>query len=130
MKIEISSFKDLGDKEKERVILSVNEDTELGDYIISVSVYNSNDTISSSIKNNYWLPNQKVKVGDLIVIYTKKGVKKKVDNEDGSTSYFYYWNLPDTLQSIKDSTVVLFETSWAYKKVKPEIKKADEYIEE
>ncbi len=129
MKIEISSFKDLGDKEKERVILYVKEDTELGDFILSTSVSNPNNTISSSITNIYWLPNQKVKAGDLVIVYTKKGTKKKIDNEDGSSSYFYYWGITNTLQSIKDVTAVLFETQWQNKKVEEEPKKADEYIE-
>ena len=59
-----------------------------------------------------------------------KGKQGKIENKDGSTSYFCYWDLKDTLSAKDDTTVVLFETTWTNKKVKTEIIKADEYIEE
>lgn len=130
MKVEITSYKNLGDKDKERIILTVKENVELGNYIIATTTVNNDDTISASITNVYWLPNQKVKAGDLVVIYTKTGAKKKIENEDGSTSYFFYWSLSDSLLSLQNSTVVLFETTWTNKEVKKSIVKADEYIEQ
>lgn len=129
MKIEITSYKDLGDKDKERIILTVKEKIELGNCIIATTTVNDNDTISADITNVYWLPNQEVKVGDLVVIYTKSGAKRKIENEDGSTSYFFYWGLPNPLMSLKNSTVVLFETTWTNKEIKKSVVKADEYIE-
>lgn len=128
MKIEILEYKDLGDKERERVVLNVKEDTDVGTYIISTTTVNPDNSISASISNIYWLPNQKVKAGDWVIIYTKGGTKKKLDNEDGSSSYFYYWNLPNTLLSLENSTVVLFETIWNNKAIVKVAKKADEYI--
>ena len=129
MKIEIQSYKDLGDKEKERVVLSVKEDAELGVYILSTTVSNPDDTISASIKNIFWLPNQKVKAGDLVIVYTKSGSKQVIENEDGSSSYFFYWGLTESLMSLENSTVVLFETTWINKKIQKSIVKADEYVE-
>lgn len=130
MNIEIVSVKDAGNHDKERVVLNVVKDTDLGDYIIATSTANPDNTISPLIKNVYWLPNQSVKAGDLVVVYTKKGKQGKIENKDGSTSYFCYWDLKDTLSAKDDTTVVLFETTWTNKKVKTEIIKADEYIEE
>lgn len=128
MKIEILEYKDLGDKERERVVLNVKEDTDVGTYIISTTTVNPDNSISARIGNVYWLPNQEVKAGDRVIIYTKNGTKKKIENEDGSSSYFYYWNLPDTLLSLANSTVVIFETIWNNKAIVKVAKKADEYI--
>lgn len=130
MNIEIVSVKDVGNNDKERIVLNVVKDTDLGDYIIATSSANPDNTISPLIKNVYWLPNQSVKAGDLVVVYRKKGKQGKIENKDGSTSYFCYWDLKETLSSKDDTTVVLFETTWTNKKVKTEIIKADEYIEE
>lgn len=130
MNIEILSVKDAGNKEKERVVLNVVKDADLGDFIIATSVATSDDTISPNLKNIYWLPNKSVKAGDLVVVYTKKGKQRKIENKDGSTSYFCYWDLADSLASNDAATVVLFEATWTNKRVKAEVIKADEYIEE
>lgn len=130
MNIEIVSIKDVGNTDKERVILNVVKDADLGDYIIATSTSNSDKTISPLIKNVYWLPNKSVKAGDLVIVYTKKGKQGKIENKDGSISYFCYWDLKETLSVNDNATVVLFETSWTNKIVKPEVVKADEYIEE
>lgn len=115
MKIVIDYIKDFGDKEKERVVFRINQPTNLGLYVIAESVKVGDTSISSFIKNVYWLPDQELKTGDLVVLYTKKGEKRSVLNEDGSTTYFYYWGLGDTLSSEDKSCVVLFETSWMFK---------------
>lgn len=130
MNIEIVSIKDSGNLDKERVILNVVKDTDLGDYIIATSKSNSDSTISPMIKNVYWLPNMNVKAGDLVVVYTKNGKQGKIENKDGSVSYFCYWDLKESLSANDNTTVVLFETRWTNKRVKPEVVKADEYIEE
>ena len=120
MKIEIDYIKDTNDSEKERVVFKVNQPTNLGDYIIAESVQVGESAISSEIKNSYWLPDQKLKIGDLVVLYTKSGEKRSVLNEDGSTTYFYYWGLPKS--SLQEKTcIVLFETSWMFKAV-PNVK--------
>lgn len=115
MKIVIDYIKDFGDKEKERVVFRVSQPTNLGLYVVAESAKVGEASISSLIKNVYWLPDQELKTGDLVVLYTKEGVKRSVLNEDGTTTYFYYWGLGDTLSSDNKSCVVLFETSWMFK---------------
>ncbi len=115
MKIEIDYIKDTNDSEKERVVFKVNQPTNLGGYVIAESVQVGESAISSEIKNPYWLPDQELKIGDLVVLYTKKGEKRSVLNKDGSTTYFYYWGLNKPLSSEEKTCVVLFETSWMFK---------------
>lgn len=115
MKIEIKYIKDFGDPEKERVVFKVNAPTNIGLYVVAESVKVNDNAISSEIKNQYWLPDQELKIGDLVVLYTKKGERKSVLNKDGSTTYFFYWGLENPLSSVEKSCVVLFETSWTFK---------------
>lgn len=117
MKIEIDYIKDANDSEKERVVLKVNQPTNLGGYIIAESIQVGENAISSEIKNSYWLPDQELKIGDLVVLYTKKGEKSSVLNKDGSTTYFYYLGLNNPLFSEEKTGVILFETSWMFKSI-------------
>lgn len=78
-----------------------------------------NETFSSKIANIFWLPNQKVQKGDKVVIDTKKGVSYFYNNEDKTTSYFFYYLGQDKpLNSNSDNTcVVVFHTSWMVERV-------------
>lgn len=119
MKVEIKYIKDFGDPEKERVVFKVNAPTNIGLYVVAESVKVNDNAISSEIKNQYWFPDQNLGIGDLVVLYTKKGEKKSVLNKDGSTTYFFYWGLEKPLSSVDKSCVVLFETSWMFKEASP-----------
>jgi len=127
MKIKLVEIKDPGNKDKERIILKVLNETDLGNYLIAVSTEETDQTISTDLRNVKWLDDQPLKVGDLVVIYTKSGNKGKIENSDGSVSYFYYWSLEEPLGNINDAGVLLFETSWNFIKAIPSKIKADEY---
>lgn len=127
MKIKLVEIKDPGNKDKERIILKVLNETDLGNYLIVVSTEETDQTISTDLRNVKWLDDQPLKVGDLVVIYTKSGNKGKIENSDGSVSYFYYWSLEEPIGDVKDAGVLLFETSWSFIKAIPTKVKADEY---
>ena len=130
MDLQFFIVRDPGDKEKERVVLKVMKNTELGNYLIATATENDdNKTISSSLSNVLWLPDQKLKAGDLVVIYTYSNKKGKTNNIDGSTSYFYTWGLKKPVGDNKRNTIVLFETDWCYRRVFPEEVKVDELLE-
>ena len=97
MKIKLVEIKDPGNKDKERVILKVLNETDLGGYMIAVSVEESDQTVSTDLRNVMWLEDQPLKIGDLVVVYTKSGTNGKIVNSDGSTSYFFYWSLSDPI---------------------------------
>ena len=130
MKVEIKYIRDFGDPEKERVVFKVNAPTNIGLYVVAESVKVNDNVISSEIKNQYWFPDQHLKIGDLVVLYTKKGEKKSVLNKDGSTTYFFYWGLENPLSSVEKSCVVLFETSWMFKEAFPSTADNDETKEQ
>ena len=68
MDLEILYIKDNGTLDKERVVLLVKEDCDLGHYILATSHMNAEgETFSSKIANTFWLPDQKVQKGDKVV---------------------------------------------------------------
>lgn len=42
----------------------------------------------------YWFVNTVVSAGDLVVLYTKDGIRRSKDRANGSMSHFSYWSLP------------------------------------
>ena len=82
MILSIEYIKDAGTLEKERIVFQVNEDGQLGKYMISESNTLGESRFSSLIKNTFWFPDQEIKAGDKVVLYTKSGNKNVVQNED------------------------------------------------
>ena len=97
MKIKFDSIKDAGSLEKERIIFKVLEPTNIGRYLVAKSTRVTDETFSSDIKDIKWFPDQDMKEGDLVVLYTKKGPKGNAINSDNSTTYFFYWGLDPPL---------------------------------
>ena len=112
MKIIFDSIKDAGSLEKERIIFKVIEPTNIGCYLAAESVRINDNTFSAKIQNVFWFPDQEMREGDLVVLYTKSGTKANTINSDNSTTYFFYWGLNRPHTDIEKSTIVILEASW------------------
>lgn len=113
MDIVVDYIRDAGDIDNERIVFKVTKDTQLGKFLIAESSELDNSRFSASLKNVYWFPDQDLKVGDVVILYTKKGGRNVIDNEDGSKSYFYYWNLEEShLKGTNPCIVILNAASW------------------
>ena len=108
MRVNIKYIRNLGRKDNERVILEVTEQDDIGHYILARSSYTSDKAVSSKLQDIYWLPDQKVQPGDLVVVYTKSGYGRSKQNKDGSSSHFLYWGIDDPIWDEEDSVPVLF----------------------
>ena len=117
MNIEIDNIKDSGNFDKERTLFKVTQVCNLGKYLIAKSQELTDDSFSSKLQDIYWFPDQDLKIGDLVVLYTKTGVNGNIKNDDCSNTYFYYWGLNSPLSDINKSCVVLLEASWKVKSV-------------
>jgi hypothetical protein len=116
MKLEITSYSDAGNSGKERLILKALSDVDIGDYIIFCShVSNSGGPVAGR-KTAYWFPDEKLKTGDLLALYTKKGADSKKKISGDRTAHFYYWGLETTIWGGSGNVAVLLLTSdWASK---------------
>jgi hypothetical protein len=93
MNLEIVEVESAGDLERERVVLRATSDVDVGRFAILSSRRTSDGHIAGgNIQSAYWIPDKKIKTGDLVIIYTKVG-SSSVKTSEGSTSYFFYWGL-------------------------------------
>jgi hypothetical protein len=95
MNVKFKAIRDSGDFQKERIIFSVSDDAEIGSYLALITELASDGSPYSGHHVSYWFPDQKLKAGDLVVLYTKDGVAKSLSNKDGSSSHFFYWGLDE-----------------------------------
>jgi hypothetical protein len=117
MKLEIRFVKDHGDLKNERIVLKTLGDINVGTYMISDTTYHSDESISNELRHVFWIPDKDVKQGDLIVVYTKSGKNKTVENESGNSTHFFYWGLERTIWNKNGDAAVLFSLSdWSFKK--------------
>lgn len=112
MNLVIDYIRDAGNLDKERIVFKVEGDTQIGSYLIAETHLMENARFSSKIQNVYWFPDMALKVGDRVILYTKKGESNMSINEDGTTNYFFYWNLEKSHLKSDNPCVVLLNASW------------------
>ncbi|MRS89143.1 hypothetical protein GJV04_03690 [Enterobacteriaceae bacterium RIT714] len=111
MKFKINGLREPGNLEKERAVIEILEDGNVGTLIVASTRQQGEGSVSSEIKNSYWIPDQDVQKGDLIIIYTKAGKKNNRVTPTNSTSYFFYIGLEAPQYNEADETVVVFDIS-------------------
>ena len=118
MEIEIVGVADAGDLEKERLALKIVKSCDLGYFLVLDGLRLENGEVSTRVRQPYWFPDKKVKVGDRILLYTKKGVgPKQRTGDDGSTTYCFYRQLESTVWNRGGNTVlVLSLLEWISKR--------------
>ena len=114
MKLQIVRIVDRGVPNKERLHLSVLQDVNLSFYVVLHSRYATPQTISSGHLLAYWFPNQQVRTGDQVVLLSGPGTNTSRKEPGGTTTYFYYWGLKDSLWGqFEDCAVVVEALSWS-----------------
>ncbi len=116
MKLKISGIKNAGNLEKERIILQVLEDDDVGRYAIFKSK-KIETKVSSRVLETFWFQDQLVKKDDLVVVYTKAGIYKSIKHLKGTTfSHFFYWDKENPIwtNSQDDVAVLLNVSEWDY----------------
>lgn len=115
MNVEIKSFADAGDYQKERLVIAIRKDTDIGDFAVLCSPV-SDGSPTSGGKSAYWFPDRDVKAGDLVVLYTKRGKPRAKDIGEGRTAYFFYWAQENAIWgSAGNAAVVLAVDDFIYK---------------
>lgn len=115
MKFKIKGIREPGNLDKERVVIEILEDGNVGTLIITSTSIQTENSVSPKIKNPYWVPDQDVKKGDLIVVYTKSGKKNTRVNEDNTSSYFFYIGIEEAVYGDSKNTPVVFDIgNWQF----------------
>jgi hypothetical protein len=121
MTIEIKYVKDAGNIQKERLVLKVTSDDEIGNYVTFDTTYLDDGKISNEMRHSFWFPDRKVKENDLVILYTRDGKDSKLENKNGTTSHFFYMGLGNNIWNKDGDSAVLMEIkSWKQKIIKSE----------
>ncbi|MCU7496101.1 MAG: hypothetical protein HF314_17535 [Ignavibacteria bacterium] len=116
MDLKISKVQKVGKENSEFVRLSVENDCELGEYLIADSTYTNPGQISNKLRHVYWFPDQKVKKGDTVFLVTGKGTNSIKEN-GSNTIYQFHWNLNEGVWNDDGDVAVLFhEKEWEFTK--------------
>lgn len=111
MKVEIVKIIDRGVAKDERLWLKVLQDTDMSFYVVFDTTYTSENTISNLQRHAYWFETLRVKSGDNVVLYTRKGKYNTKQNADGTTSHFLYWGLDRSIWNNTGDCAVVFEVN-------------------
>lgn len=115
MKIEIKSIADKGNYQKERLVLRVMADTDIGDYLVIQSGF-YNEEVSIGTYQTFWFPYKPVSTGDLVILYTKSGKENQKELKRSKVAHFFYWGLDSSIWNRKDrAPVLLHAPEWISK---------------
>jgi hypothetical protein len=107
MDVKLQKVLDIGIYDKERVVIKVERDIDIGRFGIFKTNVNLNE-LTNKVQNVYWFPDKLVKAGDMVVLYSKLGITSEIKNTDGSTTHFYYWGMTSAIWSGPKNGTVLF----------------------
>lgn len=110
MNIKITSITDAGLAGRERVVMKVLRDTDVGLYAALRTGYRS-PSPTTGVTDAYWFPDKPVKRDDLVVLYTKSGSASEKKLASGATAHFFYWGVEQPLWTTADRAVVLLEVN-------------------
>jgi hypothetical protein len=112
MKLEIVGILERGVSGKERLHLRALADTTLSFFVVFATEYTpTRDGLNRFPTAVYWFPPKPVKAGDHVVLLTGMGADSERKNDDGTTSYFFYWNRPTAVWNQTGKCATLFEMS-------------------
>ena len=118
MKVKIRGVVDGKSLNDEMLVIDIIEDTDMGQYLVMDSTYQSDRTVSNKFRHIYWFPTQKVKKKDVVVLYTKHGNDSIAKKEDFNI-YFFYWNVGNCVwNNDGDCTVLLHCDELIHKSIK------------
>lgn len=115
MKLKISSFADVGQPEKERLIIRAESDADVGEYLVMATSISTDGNATAGFKLAYWFPDKEVKAGDLVVLYSKSGKQSEKQLTSGVTAHFFYWGLQKLpVWSSAKGAVLLLAAEWQF----------------
>ena len=106
MNLKLKSIADKGNQQKERLVIRVINDTDVGEFIVMRTGY-VDQSINIGVTHTYWFPDKSVKAGDLVVLYSRSGELKEKPLERGGTVHFFYWGANESLWDRPNIAAVL-----------------------
>ena len=111
MRLKFNNITDAGDIEKERVVFRAMANIDIGRYALLRTHPSEDGGATTDIIDVFWFPDQDVKSGDLVVLYSKVGEPRQKEIAKGSKAYFYYWGKSEAVWIDKEKVGVLLSIS-------------------
>lgn len=100
---------DRGLPNKESIAISVEEDTNLGQYGILVGLYQGDGLATPFVDHLFWFGDGLVRKGDWLFVHTGPGSPSKTSTTDGNRTIFsIYWGKRQTIFANTNIVPVLF----------------------
>ena len=114
MRLQLVRIADRGLPNRERVHLSVLQETNLSYYAVLLSRYITPSGVANGNLSAFWFPSQSVRPGDQVVLFSGPGTPSSRTEPNGSTTHFFYWGLPNSVWNVPAMCAVVVEVaSWA-----------------
>lgn len=114
MTFKITKIIDAGSIDKERIVLRAQSDTDVGSCLLLGGEAVGPDRVSSGdMPFAYWFEDKPVKAKDLVVLYTKSGQNREKENENGTTSHFFYVGRDESLWGSRLRPALINSEDWS-----------------
>ena len=97
MDLKITLVGGQGDEKVEYVALQAKKDCNLSSYMIFDNTYTSDGSASNKHRHVFTFPNWEVKKDEIIILFTKSGVKTRGKTKDGKPVSYFYWGLKSSV---------------------------------
>jgi hypothetical protein len=89
--LKIISIENRGHPDLERIILEVVADCDTDGFMIArtKSLLDELGSVSASFTHTFWMPDNMVKKGDRVLVWTKRGAATKTADEAGPVHNYY-----------------------------------------
>lgn len=108
--MELKVIKVEKENDDERLVLEVTEDCNLWPYIVFDSSYNDGADLNLH-RQSFIFPNQNVKTGDYILLYTKDGDNNSYRNRGGTITWEYFWGLDVNVWNKEEDEVLIVKAA-------------------
>ena len=90
MRIQIQHVADQGNLARERLVLRVRTDADIGDFVLLRTGF-LDDEVTTEIRNAFWFPYEDVRARDSVAVYSKEGGSHRRKLDDGRHLHVFYW---------------------------------------
>lgn len=122
MDLTIQDIQRRGQKNEEFVLLNVENDCNLENYILSdTTYYSKTNKISNKLRHIFWFPDTAVKKGDTVIVYSgkKESIIERAKAEDliskllgfDSKTHKFYWELNEGIWNDDKDKAIIFHIS-------------------
>ena len=95
--------------------MRVRQDVDIGDFMLVRTGFEE-DEVTTDVSNALWFPYERLRTGDLVVVYSKRGRNKRKGLDDGHKAHFFYWGQDSPLWDNEHvAPVLLYAPQWASK---------------